>query len=200
VFLLLALYWNTSIAREVTLDHAVPTDSLAAPNLAIDRQGRLRNTTGDLLLDRMVTAASFWNASVVAHETGLTLWHAHGTPRLRSLIVGLYADDWLNESARIRAWPASPHQGTALAFTLSLPRDWTETARMQLGKSTFAIAPGSRHQIVCWNAAGPVDVISTTRDALFDQANRTLAVQLSKPDVLPVPAGRTGTGCADAGA
>ena len=31
VFLLLALYWNPSIAREVTLDHAVPTDSLAAP-------------------------------------------------------------------------------------------------------------------------------------------------------------------------
>ena len=39
VFLLLALYWNPSIAREVTLDHAVPTDSLAAPDLKIDRSG-----------------------------------------------------------------------------------------------------------------------------------------------------------------
>ena len=53
VFLLLALYWNPSIAREVTLDHAVPTDSLAAPNLEIDRRGRLLNTTGDILLDRI---------------------------------------------------------------------------------------------------------------------------------------------------
>ena len=67
---------------------------------------------------------------------------------------------------------------------------------MRLGKSTFAITPGSRQRIVCWNATGPLDVVSTTRDVLFDQANRPLAVQLSKPDVLPVPAGRTGTGCA----
>ncbi len=202
VLLLLALYWNPSIAREVTLDHAIPTDSLAAPNLEIDRQGRLLNTTGDLLLDRMVTAASFWNGSVAAHQTGLTLWHAHGVPRLRSLIVGRYADDWLNESARIRAWAQSPrpgHEGIALGLTLSLPKDWTRTAHMKLGKTTFAIAPGSRHRIVCWNATGPVDVVSTTRDALFDQANRTLSVQLSKPSVMPVPAGRTGAGCAAAG-
>ena len=46
VFLLLSLYWNPSIAREVTLDHAVPTDSLAAPNLEIDRRGRLRQHDG----------------------------------------------------------------------------------------------------------------------------------------------------------
>jgi hypothetical protein len=203
VFLLLALYWNPSIAREVTLDHAVPTDSLSAPNLEIDHQGRLRNTTGDLLLDRMVTSASFWNASVVAHETGLTLWHAHGVPRLRTLIVGRYADDWLNESVRIRAWPQSPragHRGTALAFTLSLPHNWTTTVHMRVGrKSSFAIAPGSQHRIVCWNATRPVDVVSTTRDAVFDNANRTLSVQLSKPDVMPVPTGRTGAGCAAAG-
>ncbi len=156
VFLLMALYWNQSIAREVTLDHAVPTDSLAAPNLEIDRRGQLLNTTGDLLLDRMVTAASFWNASVVAHQTGLTLWHARGTPRLRTLIVGRYVDDWLNQSVRMRAWPQSSRpgrRGTALAFTLSLPHDWTGTVHMRLGEnSTFAITPGSRHRIVCWNA------------------------------------------------
>jgi hypothetical protein len=201
VFLLLALYWNPSIAREVTLDHAVPTDSLAAPNLQIDRRGRLVNATDELLLDRMVTAASFWNASVVAHETGLTLWRAQGTPRLRTLIVGLYADDWLNDSARIRAWPEhtrAGQEGAALAFTLSLPHDWTETAHMRLGKSTFGIAPGSRHRIVCWNTTGPLDVVSTTRNVLFDSANRPLSVQLSKPAPAPVPAGRTGRGCAAA--
>ena len=55
---------------------------------------------------------------------------------------------------------------------------------MRLGKnSTFAIAPGSRHRIVCWNATGPVDVVSTTRDALLDAGNRPLSVQLTKPDL-----------------
>jgi Dolichyl-phosphate-mannose-protein mannosyltransferase len=203
VFLLLSLYWNRSIKREVILDDAVPTDSLAVENLQIDRRGRMLNTTGDLLLDRMVTSASFWNASVVAHQTSLTLWHAHGVPRLRTLIVGRYADDWLNESVRIRAWPQRPrpgHRGTALAFTLSLPHDWSQTAHMRFGRSaTFTIAPGSRHRIVCWNATGPVDVVSTTRDALLDEANRPLAVQLSKTAGAPVPPGRTGAGCAPAG-
>jgi hypothetical protein len=203
VFLFFALYWNKSIAREVTLDYAVPTDSLAAPNLKIGREGQLLNTTSDVLLDQSVTSASFANASTAARQTDLTLWHARGVPRLRTLIVGRYANGWLNESVRIRAWNQSTlrrHRGTALAFTLSLPGNWTETAHLKIGKAPFAIKPGSNHRIVCWNALGPLDVLSSTPDVLVDNAGRPLAVHMTKLDVTAVSPGRAGTGCAAQGA
>jgi hypothetical protein len=203
VFMFLALYWNTSIKREVELDHAVPTDSFAAPDLRIGSDGRLLNTVGDVLIDRTVASASFWNASVAAHEIGLSLWHPRGTPHLRTLIVGRYSDNWLNESARIRAWPQHPqphHRGVAIAFTLSLPRDWTQAAHMNVGGASLTIRPGSRHRIVCWNAAGAVDLLASTKDVVVDTANRPLAAQLTKLDVDAVPAGQTGSGCAAAGA
>jgi hypothetical protein len=205
VFLFFALYWNKSIAREVTLDHAVPSDGLSAPNLEIGRGGQLLNTTRDVLLDGSVTSASFANASVAAHQTDLTLWHADGVPRLRTLIVGRYANGWLNESTRIRLW----HQGSlaggrryasALGFTLSLPRTWTETAHMKIGNAHFTIKPGSEQSVVCWNAKGPLDVLSSTHNVLMDEAGRLLAVQMSRLDVTGAPIGRTGTGCAAKGA
>ncbi len=198
-FVFFALYWNTSITREVALDRAVPSDNFSAPDLRIGRDGRMLNTTGDLLIDRTVASASFWNASVIAHETGLTLWHPHGAPRIQTLVVGQYADDWLNESARIRAWPrhSQPKErGAAVAFTLSLPRDWPRTAHMKIGEAAFAINPGSRREIVCWNAAGPLDILSTSRDVLLDGANRPLTVQLRKLAQTATPAGRAGESCA----
>ena len=53
-FVYLALYWNASIKREVTLDGAVATDAFYAPGLKIGRDGRLLNTTDNILLDRTV--------------------------------------------------------------------------------------------------------------------------------------------------
>ena len=161
-----------------------PTDSLAAPDLQIDRRGRLVNTTGDLLLDRMVTSASFWNASVVAHETGLTLWHAARSSSAsdpdRRPLRGRLAER-VRPDPRLAGEPAARGTGAPRSPSPSrFPHDWTETVHMRLGKATFAIAPGSRQRIVCWNATGPVDVVATTRNVLFDQANRTLSVQLSK--------------------
>jgi hypothetical protein len=159
----------------------------------------LLNTSSDVLLDRSVTSASFANASVAARQTDLTLWHAHGVPRLRTLVVGRYANGWLNESARIRAWNQSTlrrHRGTALAFTLSLPGSWTETTHMKIGKATFAIKPGSNHRIVCWSTKGPVDVLSSSPNVLADAAGRLLAVHMTKLEVTTVPPGRAGAGCA----
>jgi hypothetical protein len=198
VFVFLALYWNTSITREVALDHAVPSDGFSAPDLKIGRAGLMLNTTGDIAIDRTVTSTSFWNASVLGETAGITLWHPQGVPHLKTLVVGRYTDGWLNESARIRSWAPgtnSTSRGAAVAFTLSLPSDWPKTGHEKLGRRSFAISPGSKQRIVCWNATGPLDLLASTRDVLLDAANRPLAVQMTKLSTVAVPA-RTGSGCA----
>ncbi len=102
------------------------------------------------------------------------------SPRLRTLIVGRYSDDWLNESVRIRAWPQSPRPGHRAPRSHSpyrFPRDWNRTVDMKIGRhATFVIRPGSKHRVVCWNATGPLDILASTEDVAVDEANRPLSV------------------------
>ena len=197
--LFFALYWNPSITREVALDSAVPSDSFPTPDLRIGHDGSLLNAPGNLAFDVTVTSASFWNASVLAQAAGVTLWRPDGVPRLRTLVVGRYQDDWLNEASRVRAWPENSHEkrsGIAIAFTLSLPSDWPKTAHMKFGERSFVLAPGSRRGVVCWNPTGPVDLLATSRDVLLDANNRALTVQLTNVRTTTIPAGATVRGCA----
>lgn len=200
VYMFFALYWNQSIARELALDYAVPSDNFETNQLIVGANGRLLNSVGDLLIDRTATSATFWNASVLARATNLILWHPDGVPHLRTLIVGRYPDNWINQSGRVRAWAKNPDargRGAAIGFTLSVPTNWSTRVRLKLAKRSFVLKPGMRMSVECWNASEPLNVYYSSNDVRYLGSNRPLTLKMTSLHTEAVK--RPGTGCLASG-
>ena len=196
--LFVALYWNSSIDREVLLPGAYATDTFSAPNLRVGRNGELLNTKGDLLFDDTGTTGSFSNATVIGTAQGLTLWKPEGAPRFRTLIEHHFLDQWLGPSGRMRVWPASRdvRAGAKISFALSLPPMWKKQVHMHLGDQAFVIKPGSEITVNCRNPSGPIDLPFRSNDFVFDSSFRAVSVILTKIKVADItqvrlPSGKT---------
>jgi len=142
--LLQQLYWNRSIAQEVLLGGAEPTDSFAAQAVRVASDGTLsvdgKAVRSPILFHGYGVSATFDRARPVAAAKTFQLWQPLGTPRLRVLATGRYWDGWLGRSGSIEVWPATP--GT-LDFTLSLPTT-SSPVRIVVGGSQHVLHPGTR--------------------------------------------------------
>jgi hypothetical protein len=194
--LFVALYWNSSIEREVLLAGAYATDTFSTPDLRVGRNGELLNTKGDLLFDNTGTTGSFSHAAVIGQAQGLTLWKPDGPPRFRMLIEHHFLDQWLGPSGRIRVWPANrdAHAGAKISFALSLPSMWKKQVHMHLGDQVFVIKPGSEKTITCGNPSGPIDLRFSSSDFVFDSGFRALSVILTKIRVSDLTTARAASG------
>lgn len=152
------LFWNRSLARELVLQGAAPTDAFAASKLVAARDGELRTAAESLrtpfLFQGYGVSATFAGARLVARKGTFGLWKPTPVARLRVLATGRYWDGWLAWSGQIGVWPAAYGSSVGeLSLTLSLPRAMARPVRVVIGGRRVAVRPGERVRLR-WRLTG----------------------------------------------
>jgi hypothetical protein len=99
-----------------------PIDQFAAERVRVSRDGRLlvdgRALRRPLLVQTYASTVQLSGVERVRHELIFDLYRPAGTPRVRLLAAGRYADRWLAPRGAITVWT---EKGGTLDLTLSLP-------------------------------------------------------------------------------
>jgi hypothetical protein len=115
------LFWNTSVKRLLLLG-SPPIDQFDAPRVRVARDGSLlvggRTLRRPLLVQTYASTLQLTGVKRVRHELIFDLYRPVGTPRLRLLAAGRYADRWLAPRGAVTVWTK---RGGMLTMTLSLP-------------------------------------------------------------------------------
>ena len=141
------LFWNTSVKRLLLLG-SPPIDQFAAEQVRVAKDGRLlvdgRTNRRPLLVQTYASSVELTGMKRVRHELIFDLYRPTGTPRLRLLAAGRYADHWLAPRGAITVWTKT---GGTLELTLSLPAK-TQVTRLTLSgrgvKKIVRVHPGQR--------------------------------------------------------
>jgi hypothetical protein len=124
------LFWNTSVKRLLLLG-SPPIDQFDAKRVHVARDGTLlvdgHADRRPLLVQTYASTLQLTGVKRVRHELIFDLYRPVGTPRLRLLAAGRFADRWLAPSGAITVWTKS---GGTLALVLSLPKQ-TQVTEMR---------------------------------------------------------------------
>jgi len=116
------LFWNHSVKRLLLLG-SPSIDQFASQRVRVAADGRMlvdgRVLRRPLLVQTYASTVEFTGAKRVGHELIFDLYRPVGTPRLRLLAAGRYADGWLAPRGAITVWSA---RGGTLTLRLSLPK------------------------------------------------------------------------------
>jgi hypothetical protein len=141
------LFWNTSVKRLLLLDSA-PIDQFDAKQLKIAADGTLlvdgRPDRRPLLVQTYASTLQLSGVERVQHKLIFDLYRPVGTPRLRLLAAGRFADNWLAPQGAITVWTKS---GGTLELVLSLPAHTQITPIVLTGKGikrTVRVHPGDK--------------------------------------------------------
>ena len=162
------LFWNHSVRRLLLLGSPA-IDQFASQRVEVARDGRLlvggSVVRRPLLVQTYASTVELTGAKRVRHELIFDLYRPVGTPRLRLLAAGRFADDWLAPRGAITVWTA---KGGSLALDLSLPKRTQPTPLLFTArgtKRTVRVRPG-QHMLLSFRVpAGGVWSLhfSTTR-------------------------------------
>jgi hypothetical protein len=137
------LFWNTSVKRLLLLG-SPPIDQFAAQRVRVAPDGRLlvdgRPARRPLLVQTYASTLRLENVRRVRHELIFDLYRLTGTPRLKLLAAGRYADRWLAPRGAITVWTKRP---ATLELVLSMPAG-TQSTPMKLNARTVTVKPGER--------------------------------------------------------
>ena len=129
------LFWNTSLTRLLLLG-SPPIDHFAAEPVSVARDGRLlvdgHTDRRPMLVQTYASTVELTGVKRIRREPIFDLYRPAGTPRLRLLAAGRFADGWLAPRGAITVWTKS---GGTLELLLSMP------ARSQVTPVRFT-APG----------------------------------------------------------
>ena len=121
------LFWNTSVERLLLLG-SPRIDHFSAKTVRVRRDGILlvdgRADRRPLLVQTYGSTVQLTGVERVRHETAWDLYRPVGTPRLRLIAAGRFADHWLAPVGAITVW--TKRAGT-LELVLSLPRQTQPT-------------------------------------------------------------------------
>src|SRR6478672_2414697 len=141
------LFWNTSVKRLLLLGSA-PIDQFDAKTVRVAGDGTLlvdgRPSRRPLLVQTYSSTVELSGVRRVRHELVFDLYRAVGTPRLRVLAAGRFADRWLAPKGAITVWTKT---GGTLELVLALPADTQVTPIDLTGigiKRTVRVHPGER--------------------------------------------------------
>jgi hypothetical protein len=142
------LFWNTSVKRLLLLGSA-PIDQFDAKTVRVAPDGKLlvdgRPLLGrPLLVQTYSSTVQLSGVERVRHELIFDLYRPVGTPRLRLLAAGRFADRWLAPRGAITVWTKT---GGTLELVLALPADAQVTPVVLTGKGikrTIRVHPGQR--------------------------------------------------------
>jgi hypothetical protein len=163
------LFWNRSVQRLLLLN-SPPIDAFAAETVRVGGDGRLvaggETVRGPLLVQGWGSYARWENMRLVARSNASHLLAPTGTPRLRLLAAGLYADGWLRRSGSILVWGGDatlrlrlsmPPGTTRMALGLRAP-GFTRTVVLDAGRRTTVdvpVRPRGRAWVLDWSTEGP---------------------------------------------
>src|SRR6266508_2927089 len=115
------LFWNTSVKRLLLLG-SPPIDQFDAKRLQVAGDGTLlvdgRPDRRPLLVQTYGSTVQLSGVERVRHELIFDLYRPVGTPRLRLLAAGRFADRWLAPRGAITVWTKT---GGTLQLVLSMP-------------------------------------------------------------------------------
>ena len=141
------LFWNTSVKRLLLLGSA-PIDQFEAKRLQVAGDGTLlvdgRPDRRPLLVQTYASTVQLSGVERVRHELIFDLYRPVGTPRLRLLAAGRFADRWLAPRGAITVWTKT---GGTLELVLALPAHTQVTTIVLTGKGikrTVRVHPGQR--------------------------------------------------------
>jgi hypothetical protein len=144
------LFWNTSVKRLLLLGTA-PIDQFDAKRLQVADDGTLlvdgRPDRRPLLVQTYASTLQLSGVERVRHELIFDLYRPVGTPRLRVLAAGRFADRWLAPHGAITVWTKT--RGT-LELVLALPARTQVTPIVLTGKGierSLRLHPGQRIQL-----------------------------------------------------
>jgi hypothetical protein len=139
------LFWNTSVTRLLLLG-SPPPDQFDAKRVRIAGDGRLlvggRVDRRPLLVQTYASTVQLTGVARVRHEAIFDLYRPAGTPRLRLLAAGRFADHWLAPRGAITVWP---RRGGTLELVLKMPRGTQVTPIHLTGRGidrTVRLQPG----------------------------------------------------------
>ena len=116
------LFWNTSIKR-LLLIGSPAIDDFAVEAVRVAPDGRLlvdgRASRRPLLVQTYASTLELTGVERIRHELIFDLYRPTGTPRLRLLAAGRFADKWLAPRGAVTVWT---HAGGRLELTLSMPK------------------------------------------------------------------------------
>ena len=137
------LFWNTSVKRLLLLGSA-PIDHFAAKAVRVARDGRLvvdgRTDRRALLVQTYGSSVQLTGVRRVRRKLIFDLYRPAGTPRLRLIAAGRYADQWLAPRGVITVW--SRHGGT-LSLVVSMPAG-SEVTPVRFNGRLVRVRPGKR--------------------------------------------------------
>jgi hypothetical protein len=123
------LFWNHSVERLLLLGSPA-IDQFASQRVRVAPDGRMlvdgQPLRHAMLIQTYASTVDLTGARRVRHELIFDLYRPTGTPRLRLLAAGRYADGWLAPRGAITVWTST--HGT-LTLHLSLPKR-TQTTPM----------------------------------------------------------------------
>jgi hypothetical protein len=141
------LFWNTSLKRLLLLGSA-PIDLFETKQLKIAGDGRLlvdgRTDRRPVLVQTYASTVQLTGVERVRHQLIFDLYRPAGTPRLRLLAAGRFADNWLAPHGAITVWTKT---GGTLELVLALPAHTQVTPVVFTGKGikrTVHVHPGQR--------------------------------------------------------
>ena len=137
------LFWNTSVKRLLLLGSA-PIDHFDAKHVRVARDGRLvvdgRTDHRALLVQTYASTVELTGVQRVRRELIFDLYRPVGTPRLRLIAAGRYADEWLAPRGAITVWS---EQGGTLNLVVSMPAG-TEVTPVRFNGRLVRVRPGQR--------------------------------------------------------
>ena len=103
------LFWNRRVDRVLLLPGAKAPDKFAAPQLAVDGDGRLllsgRTISTPLVVDSSASTVQLREAKLVREQGPLGLWRPAGADRLGLMMWGRLANGMLLNAGGIWLWP-----------------------------------------------------------------------------------------------
>jgi hypothetical protein len=137
------LFWNTSIKR-LLLIGSPAIDDFAVEGVRVAHDGRLlvdgRATRRPLLVQTYASTVQLTGVERVKHELIFDLYRPTGTPRLRLLAAGRFADNWLAPRGAITVWSKN---GGTLRLVLSMPRG-SQLTPIRFNGRLVRVRPGER--------------------------------------------------------
>lgn len=135
------LFWNTSARRLLVLGSPL-IDHFATGHVRVARDGTMlvngQPLRRALAVQTYASTVEMTGVERIRHELIFNLYRPAGTPRLRLLAAGRYADKWLTPRGAVTVWSA--HGGT-LTLDLSLPAG-TQTTSMRFNGRRVVVQPG----------------------------------------------------------
>ncbi len=149
------LFWNHSVRRLLVLGFA-PIDQFATGQIRVAPDGRMlvdgEPVRHPLAIQTYASTIELRNAVRIRHELVFDLYRPAGTPRLRLLAAGRFADGWLAPDGAITLWS---ERGGMLRLKLSLPIG-AQPTRLRL------TAPGFMRRVVV-RPGGAIAVVVPVR-------------------------------------